>query len=84
MEKLFRKKSVNAAIQDATAVGENEHSGLKRSLTVVDLTALGIAAVVGAGIFSTIGKASFEGGPGIVLFVSFHCFRLWLFSALLC
>jgi APA family basic amino acid/polyamine antiporter len=76
VEKLFRKKSVNAAIQDATAVGENEHSGLKRSLTVVDLTALGIAAVVGAGIFSTIGKASFEGGPGIVLlflFIAFVC-----------
>ncbi len=28
---------------------------------------MGIAAVVGAGVFSTIGKASFDGGPGISL-----------------
>src|SRR5678815_3844350 len=27
----------------------------------------GIAAVVGAGIFSTIGNASFQGGPGVIL-----------------
>src|SRR5690606_23299527 len=37
---------------------------------VKDLTFMGIAAVVGAGIFSTIGEASFNGGPGIsILFV---------------
>ncbi|HMR93503.1 MAG TPA: amino acid permease, partial [Chitinophagaceae bacterium] len=35
-----------------------------------DLTFLGIAAVVGAGIFSTIGGAAYDGGPGIsVLFI---------------
>ncbi len=41
-----------------------------------DLTAFGIAAIVGAGIFSTIGKASFDGGPGIIflfLFVAVAC-----------
>ncbi len=44
--------------------------GLNRVLGVKDLTFLGIAAVVGAGIFSTIGKAAFDGGPGIsILFV---------------
>jgi amino acid transporter len=44
---------------------------LKKVLTQTDLTALGIAAIIGAGIFSTIGKASFEGGPGvIVLFIT--------------
>ena len=51
-------------------------TGLRKSLTVRDLTALGIAAVVGAGIFSTIGKASFDGGPGIIL--------LFLFVAVAC
>src|SRR4030095_10205682 len=45
-------------------------------LGVKDLTFIGIAAVVGAGIFSTIGKASFDGGPGIVL--------LFLFVAVAC
>ncbi len=36
----------------------------------MDLTFLGIAAVIGAGIFSTIGKAAFDGGPGIsILFI---------------
>jgi len=55
--------------------GEPVHR-LTRSLGVRDLTAMGIAAVVGAGIFSTIGKASFDGGPGIIflfLFVSIAC-----------
>ena len=45
-------------------------SGLKKELGVKDLTFMGIAAVVGAGIFSTIGTAAFHGGPGIsILFV---------------
>jgi amino acid transporter len=39
------------------------------------LTAFGIAAIVGAGIFSTIGKASSDGGPAVILF---------LFTALAC
>lgn len=75
---LFRKKSVDKILKDA-AMGEQEGghlSALKRSLGVYDLTVLGIAAVVGAGIFSTIGKASFDGGPGIVflfLFASIAC-----------
>jgi basic amino acid/polyamine antiporter, APA family len=40
---------------------------LNKTLTVRDLTAFGIAAIIGAGIFSTIGKASYSGGPGVVL-----------------
>ncbi len=42
-------------------------SGLKKVLGVRDLVSMGIAAVVGAGIFSTIGTAAFNGGPGISL-----------------
>jgi basic amino acid/polyamine antiporter, APA family len=41
--------------------------GLNKVLNVKDLTFMGIAAIVGAGIFSTIGTASFDGGPGISL-----------------
>lgn len=75
---FFRRKSV-AQIEQEAAAGELEaHSTgtLKRVLTTRDLTFMGIAAIVGAGIFSTIGKASFDGGPGIVLlfiFVSIAC-----------
>lgn len=50
--------------------------GLNKVLGVRDLTFMGIAAIVGAGIFSTIGTASFQGGPGVIflfLFVSIAC-----------
>jgi len=49
---------------------------LKRKLGVVDLTAFGIAAIVGAGIFSTIGEASYSGGPAVIL--------LFIFTAIAC
>lgn len=63
---LFRKKSIQKIIEDAQATEVEGHShGLKKVLGVRDLTFLGIAAVVGAGIFSTIGNAAFNGGPGI-------------------
>ena len=67
---LFRKKSITAILDDArSGLSDATHSasGLKKVLTVRDLTAMGIAAVVGAGIFSTIGNASFQGGPGVSL-----------------
>jgi APA family basic amino acid/polyamine antiporter len=69
---LFRKKSIEKIVQDAEAGLADGHSasGLKKVLGVRDLTLMGIAAVVGAGIFSTIGTAAFHGGPGIsILFV---------------
>src|SRR6186997_2279754 len=79
MHDLFRKKSVTAIIAAAEAGeladAENGH-GMRRVLTARDLTFMGIAAIVGAGIFSTIGTASFNGGPGIILlflFVSVAC-----------
>ena len=69
---LFRKKSIDKILQDAALGMTDGHSssGLKKELGVKDLTFMGIAAVVGAGIFSTIGTAAFHGGPGIsILFV---------------
>src|SRR5690606_35236573 len=65
---LFRKKSIDRikAEYEATERG----NGLKRVLGVRDLTFLGIAAVIGAGIFSTIGNAAYNGGPGVsILFI---------------
>ncbi len=50
--------------------------GLHRTLTVRDLTAFGVAAIIGAGIFSTIGTASFNGGPAVTL--------LFVFTAVAC
>ena len=63
---LFRKKSIAKINADATAA-EGHDYGLKKILGVKDLTFMGIAAVIGAGIFSTIGTAAFNGGPGISL-----------------
>lgn len=75
---LFRKKPSERVLADASAGGGDGEgsSGMHRHLTVTDLTAFGIAAIVGAGIFSTIGTASAQGGPGIIL--------LFLFVAIAC
>jgi APA family basic amino acid/polyamine antiporter len=67
-KKLFRKKTIES-IQKQIEKGpfEGEHLPMNRVLTVRDLTALGIAAILGAGIFSTVGKACFDGGPGVII-----------------
>jgi amino acid transporter len=36
-------------------------------LSVRDLTLMGVAAVIGGGIFTTIGSAAYNGGPGVIL-----------------
>src|ERR1700720_61191 len=65
---LFRKKSLDKIAKDAECGFSDGHgSGLRKVLTVKDLTFMGIAAIVGAGIFSTIGVAAYDGGPGISL-----------------
>lgn len=69
---LFKKKSVDQILLDA----ETKGSGLAKILGVRDLVSLGIAAIVGAGIFSTIGLASYNGGPAVSMlfvFVAFAC-----------
>jgi basic amino acid/polyamine antiporter, APA family len=49
---LFSRKTVDQCIADGEVGG-----GLKRSLGPVQLTALGIGAIIGAGIFAAIGTA---------------------------
>ncbi|MDI9320036.1 MAG: amino acid permease [Phycisphaerales bacterium] len=68
---MFRKKSIHQIQQDAAeGYSDGEHTGLHRILTARDLTFFGMAAIIGAGIFSTIGSACFNGGPAVVwLFV---------------
>ena len=77
MSTLFRKKSIAKILIDAESCLSDSHGiGLKKVLGVKDLTALGIAAVIGAGVFSSIGKASFDGGPGVMF--------LYIFTAIAC
>jgi len=71
---LFRKKTIEHIL--SKHADEQEHHSLARHLGVRDLTAFGIAAIIGAGIFSTIGKASADGGPGVIF--------LFIFTALAC
>jgi amino acid transporter len=64
---LFRKKSLEQIQRDAAAGLNDAHgTALNKVLRVKDLTLMGVAAVIGAGIFSTIGTAAFNGGPGVI------------------
>ena len=58
MNQLFRRKQYKAS----------EHSsGLIRVLGVWDIVFFGIAAIIGAGSFSSLGEAVFRGGPGVIV-----------------
>jgi len=52
MSQLFARKTVDQCVADGAIGG-----GLRRSLGPVQLTALGIGAIIGAGIFAAIGTA---------------------------
>lgn len=64
---LFRKKNIDNIIAESQNGGDGHSSGLHRVLTLRDLTFFGIAAIIGAGSFSSLGSAVFSGGPGVVL-----------------
>jgi amino acid transporter len=70
---ILRRKSFADAIASADSV---HGAGLQKNLRVIDLTALGIAAIIGAGIFSTIGAASASAGPAVAV--------LFVFTAIAC
>src|SRR5258707_560659 len=69
LRSLLRKKSLPDILRDAHAGHTDGHHDpeLRKVLGVRDLTSMGIAAVIGAGIFSTIGQAAYNGGPGVVI-----------------
>ena len=75
-EKLFRKKSISKILKNAASGYGDHENTLHKTLGVRDLTAFGIAAIIGAGIFSTIGKASADGGPAVIF--------LFIFTAVAC
>ena len=59
LSKLFRRKT------DFQLTEEGSHS-LHKVLSVRDLTLFGIAAIIGAGIFTSVGKACASGGPAVI------------------
>jgi APA family basic amino acid/polyamine antiporter len=69
MRQLFARKPI------ADLLPEAEHSGLKRSLNKWHLTALGVGATIGAGIFATTGTAivgdALRPGAGPAIILSF-------------
>jgi APA family basic amino acid/polyamine antiporter len=75
---LFRKKSIDQIQADAASgLADHDQPGqLRRTLGFYDLTLMGIAAIVGAGIFAMVGKASYDGGPAVIF--------LFLLTALAC
>lgn len=64
---VFRKKNIDKIIADAAANADGHSTGLSRVLSLKDLTFFGIAAIIGAGSFSSLGGAVFNGGPGVVI-----------------
>lgn len=70
LSSLFRKKSI-ASLRE-----QEQQTSLKKALSVWDITAFGIAAIIGAGIFATVGNAAANGGPAISL--------LFIFTAIAC
>ncbi len=71
MSQMFRTKSVSSLLE-ASDAGSGH---LKRTLGPIQLTALGIGALIGAGIFATVGTAAAGGaahiGAGPAVAVSF-------------
>ncbi len=76
---IFVKKTIKSLLDEAS---DNRH-GLKRSLGAVSLTAMGIGAIIGAGIFVLTGQAAAENaGPAII--ISFALAALICVFAALC
>ena len=59
----FARKPTETLVRES---GETGHS-LQRAVGALDLTALGIGAIIGTGIFVIIGEAIADSGPSIVL-----------------
>ena len=68
---LLRKKSIDKIIYDSKAGLSDSHDSMNRVLKVKDLTFFGIAAVIGTGVFTAIGSASYHGGPAVILLFAF-------------
>src|SRR5690242_11264419 len=54
-------------VRDLTTETEEAGHELKRSVSAVQLTAMGIGAIIGTGIFVVIGKGAGVAGPAVIL-----------------
>ncbi|HXZ80692.1 MAG TPA: amino acid permease, partial [Terriglobales bacterium] len=62
--RLFATKSLDVLMRESVDTGH----GLKRALSAIDLTMLGVGAIIGAGIFVLTGQAAAQhAGPAVVL-----------------
>jgi APA family basic amino acid/polyamine antiporter len=70
LQKLFRRKNLDEILAEA----QNEQ-GLKKALGAFDLVLLGIGAIIGTGIFATVGTAALgdadRPGAGPAMMISF-------------
>src|SRR5579863_1320972 len=64
MPNLLARKPLKLLLEEARQTGE--HS-LRRTLGVLQLTALGVGAIIGAGIFVMVGLGAHYAGPGLTL-----------------
>jgi APA family basic amino acid/polyamine antiporter len=64
MANLFKRKPLSLIVSEAREEGENH---LERVLGPVSLTALGVGAVIGAGIFVMAGLGAHRAGPSLML-----------------
>ncbi len=60
---LFATKDTDALVRDTEEKGQS----LQRVVGLLDLTALGLGAIIGTGIFVVIGEAIGDSGPAIIL-----------------
>ena len=80
---LFATKSIDVIRAEAEAGEGDAHQTLKRSLSGFNIIALGIGAIIGAGIFSLTGMAAgTAAGPGVT--ISFIIAGLGCVFAALC
>lgn len=64
---LFRRKPIASLAGQEREHEPHVEGMLHRTLSARDLTFFGIAAIIGAGSFSSMGQACYSGGPGVVL-----------------
>jgi APA family basic amino acid/polyamine antiporter len=63
LKDLFVTRDVTALLEETHSQGEE----LKKSIGAFGLTALGVGAIIGTGIFVVIGKGAAVAGPALVI-----------------
>ena len=65
---MFKQLFIKKSLKDLLNQASQSSRGLTRSLGPVNLTAMGVGAIIGAGIFVLTGQAAAQyAGPGILI-----------------